>query len=57
MSEEQQREYTCSFCGKTQAEVHRMIAGPAPLNAAICDACITVCNQIIAEQEAKTASQ
>lgn len=57
MSEEQRREYTCSFCGKTQAEVHRMIAGPAPLNAAICDACITLCNQIIAEQEAKTASQ
>ena len=34
-----------------------MIAGPAPLNAAICDACITLCNQIIAEQEAKAASQ
>jgi ATP-dependent protease Clp ATPase subunit len=34
-----------------------MIAGPPPLNAAICDACIAVCNQIIAEQEAKTASQ
>jgi RNA polymerase sigma factor (sigma-70 family) len=57
MSEERKREYTCSFCGKKNAEVHRMIAGPPPLNAAICDACITLCYQIIAEQEAKTAPQ
>ncbi len=34
----------CSFCGKSQDEVRKIIAGP---NIFICDECINVCNQII----------
>ncbi|MGL4766735.1 MAG: ATP-dependent Clp protease ATP-binding subunit ClpX [Formosimonas sp.] len=34
----------CSFCGKSQAEAHKLIEG---LNAHICDECITLCGQIL----------
>jgi ATP-dependent Clp protease ATP-binding subunit ClpX len=37
----------CSFCGKGQEEVKKLIAGPT---AYICDECITLCNDIIAEE-------
>ena len=40
--------YACSFCGKSQEAVRRLIAGPG---VSICDECITLCNQIIAEEE------
>ncbi len=36
----------CSFCGKGQGEVRKLIAGP---NVYICDECIDLCNDIIAE--------
>jgi ATP-dependent Clp protease ATP-binding subunit ClpX len=36
----------CSFCGKTQREVKKLIAGPTVY---ICDECIHLCNDIIAE--------
>jgi hypothetical protein len=39
----------CSFCGKPRREVEQLIAGPG---VAICDECITVCNEIIAESKA-----
>jgi excisionase family DNA binding protein len=39
--------YKCSFCGKSQHEVRRLIAGPNYVY--ICDACVTLCNQIISE--------
>ena len=48
----------CSFCGKSQDEVKKLIAGPSVY---ICDECIQLCNEIIAEEythetgEAKTA--
>ena len=35
----------CSFCGKSQTEVRKMIAGPAGVY--ICDSCVTVCKTII----------
>jgi ATP-dependent Clp protease ATP-binding subunit ClpX len=35
----------CSFCGKSQNEVRKMIAGPARVY--ICDSCVTVCKTII----------
>ncbi len=35
----------CSFCGKAQNEVRKMIAGPAGVH--ICDGCVTVCKTII----------
>ena len=48
-------EYRCSFCGKRQAEVERLIAGQKKVF--ICDQCITLCDQIINEQtESKSAS-
>ncbi len=37
----------CSFCGKSPAEVQRLIAGPT---AYICDACIDLCNEILREE-------
>lgn len=47
---------TCSFCGKSQEEVGKLIAGP---NVYICDECIELCNEIIvdsAEENAEGAS-
>ena len=40
----------CSFCGKSQREVKKLIAGP---NVYICDECISLCNEIIAEEMQK----
>jgi len=37
----------CSFCGKERHEVVRLIAGPTRSGVAICDQCITLCNEII----------
>ena len=37
----------CSFCGKSQKEVKKLIAGPSVY---ICDECISLCNDIIAEE-------
>ena len=38
---------SCSFCGKSQKEVKKLIAGPTVY---ICDECIALCNDIIAEE-------
>lgn len=46
---EETRHY-CSFCGKNQEEVHKLIAGHGVY---ICDECIDLCNQIIAEEKTK----
>ncbi len=48
------KKYACSFCGKSQDEVHRLVAGPGGVF--ICDECVSLCNQIFAEEEAKTAA-
>ena len=37
----------CSFCGKSQDEVRKLIAGPTVF---ICDECIALCNDIVAEE-------
>ena len=37
----------CSFCGKSQHEVRKLIAGPSVF---ICDECIDMCNDIIKEE-------
>ena len=42
--------YHCSFCGKGQAEVRRLIAGPNGVY--ICDECVELCNEIIREDMA-----
>ncbi|HWF34807.1 MAG TPA: ClpX C4-type zinc finger protein [Solirubrobacteraceae bacterium] len=38
----------CSFCGKSYSEVETMICGPTPA-VAICDECVEMCTDIIAE--------
>jgi ATP-dependent Clp protease ATP-binding subunit ClpX len=42
----------CSFCGKNQKEVQKLIAGPAVY---ICDECIQLCSEIIEEEKDKDA--
>ena len=37
----------CSFCGKSQHEVKKLIAGPSVF---ICDECIDLCNDIIRDE-------
>ena len=41
------KDLVCSFCGKGQEEVRKLIAGPTVY---ICDECIDLCNDIIAEE-------
>ncbi len=42
----------CSFCGKSQKQVKKLIAGPGVY---ICDECIDLCNEIIEEELTETA--
>lgn len=42
----------CSFCGKSQKEVRKLIAGPTVY---ICDECIDLCNDIISEESTRSA--
>ncbi len=44
----------CSFCGKNQKEVSKLIAGPAVY---ICDECIQLCSEIIEEESEKEAEK
>ena len=46
--------YRCSFCGKNQEEVKKLIAGPTVF---ICDECIALCNEIIVEEWAQVKNQ
>ena len=41
-------QYHCSFCGKNQDQVKRLIAGPGAVY--ICDECVDLCREIIAEE-------
>jgi len=45
---------SCSFCGKSQREVRKLIAGPTVY---ICDECIELCNDIIAEEYGQEESR
>jgi ATP-dependent Clp protease ATP-binding subunit ClpX len=40
----------CSFCGKSQHEVRKLIAGPSVY---VCDECVALCNDIISEELAE----
>lgn len=44
---EDKKQLKCSFCGKTQEQVRRLIAGPGVY---ICDECIELCSEIIEEE-------
>ena len=43
-----QHKLRCSFCGKAEDQVRRMINGPAGVN--ICEDCVQICSEIIAEE-------
>ncbi|MDY0069946.1 MAG: ATP-dependent Clp protease ATP-binding subunit ClpX [Porticoccaceae bacterium] len=43
----------CSFCGKSQHEVRKLIAGPSVF---ICDECVDLCNDIISEEIQESAT-
>src|SRR5262245_66376020 len=43
----------CSFCGKSQHEVRKLIAGPSVF---ICDECVELCNDIIREEVQESGS-
>ena len=44
----------CSFCGKSQDEVRKLIAGPSVF---ICDECVDLCNDIISEEVQEAVGQ
>jgi len=43
-------DYRCSFCGKRQDQVKKLIAGGALHGTYICDECVALCNEIIGEE-------
>ena len=45
MSEEKKKAIRCSFCGKPERDVHRMIQGPGGVR--ICDECVRLCMDIV----------
>jgi ATP-dependent Clp protease ATP-binding subunit ClpX len=52
MQREQSVKLVCSFCGKSQDEVRKLVAGPKVY---ICDECIDLCNDIIEEELAESS--
>ena len=44
----------CSFCGKSEREVHKVIAGPAVF---ICDECVALCNSILSSRARRDTAQ
>lgn len=44
----------CTFCGKSQHEVKKLIAGPSVF---ICDECVDLCNDILHEEIQEVAAQ
>ncbi len=46
--------YNCSFCGKSQEQVKKLIAGPEVY---ICDECVDLCNEILDEEFLETEEQ
>ena len=50
MTTKNNQPYKCSFCGKDQDQVKRIIAGPGVY---ICDECVDLCSEIIAEEISK----
>jgi DNA-binding transcriptional MerR regulator len=49
-TERASKPYACSFCGKPNDQVERMIAGPRGVF--ICDECVALCNELIAKARA-----
>ena len=53
MASNDKKEVRCSFCGRTQDEVKRLIAGP---NAYICNECVGICAELIEEEQGSQES-
>src|SRR5436309_13007019 len=51
--EDRRRHARCSFCGKDQSQVRKLVAGPGVY---ICDQCIDLCQEVL-EEDTKTPSQ
>lgn len=49
-----ENELRCSFCGKAQNEVNKLIAGQGVF---ICDECVKICNEILAEEFGQVAKE
>jgi len=47
-NDKEKRQVFCSFCGKTQDEIYRLISGPGVY---ICDECVNLCNIILADEK------
>ena len=52
-NENEQKDVHCSFCGKSQDEVYRLIAGPGVW---ICNECVDLCNIILADEKGGAAA-
>ena len=48
MTQDSKQTLYCSFCGKSQHEVKKLIAGPSVF---VCNECVELCNDIISEEE------
>ena len=53
MNDESKKGVRCSFCGKHESQVHRMIQGPG---VRICDECVQLCMSILGDGFDDTAS-
>lgn len=53
-SSKQTNEFYCSFCGKSQHEVNKIVAGP---DVYICDECVALCQEIINQELPKSSGQ
>jgi ATP-dependent Clp protease ATP-binding subunit ClpX len=51
-----QRELRCSFCGKPRSAVRHIVGGPGegPKQVFICDECVALCAEIMAEEESES---
>ena len=54
MAQDKGKSLNCNFCGKSQKEVKKLIAGPGVY---ICDECIDLCTDIIQEDVAQSQSK
>ena len=55
MSKDNSKQVKCSFCGKTEDQVSRLIAGPSGVY--ICDKCIEICADIVFDEEPVPSAQ
>ena len=52
--EDRRRHTRCSFCGKDQSQVRKLVAGPGVY---ICDECVALCSQLIASKPKSNKSK